>query len=74
MEITDGPNKESLLKAFGERQRIIVMLEGKNQPLIINRLEYEDGSGNSFNFVTKRGATGNYNTQTKQGTFSPPKN
>ncbi len=73
MEIEDGPSKESLLKSFAERQRITVRLEGKDQPLIIYGLEYEDESGNSFKFVTKRGATGSYNTQTKKGTFNPPK-
>jgi hypothetical protein len=67
-QIINGPNKESLMKSFGNRLKVTVTLDGnKKVQMLINTLQHEDGSGNSFNFIAMDGATGYYNARTKHG-------
>jgi hypothetical protein len=66
--ITKGPDKESFIKAFADRQEVVMTLaDGKEERMIINHLQHEDGSGHMFNFVAKGGKAGHYNAHTKEG-------
>lgn len=74
INITDGPTKEGLIKAFADRQKVKISLENgtRVQSIVINRLEHEDGSGFSFNFTTTSGASGYYDTRKRKGYINPP--
>ena len=66
--ITNGPDKESLMKAFADRHEVVMTLSnGKEERIVINLLQHEDGSGHMFNFVAKGDIAGHYDTQKKEG-------
>jgi len=73
IDIINGPTKEELLKAFVDRQEITFnLVNGAMKRDAINRLEYEDGSGYCFGFVTKSGICGFYNALKGQGIINIP--
>jgi hypothetical protein len=74
INITDGPTKEELIKAFADRTRVVMTLNGnKKEQKVINTLQHEDGSGYSFNFVTMDGVNGYYDTRKRQGIINSQK-
>ena len=73
IDIMNGPTKEELIKAFADYQEVIFNLKnGTVQRDVIYRLQYEDGSGQCFTFVTKSGIAGFYNARKRQGIINIP--
>lgn len=69
MKIVEGPGKGVLMGAFADRVEIVFILENgkKTEKMIINSIEHEDGSGNSFILVAMNKFRMYYNTSTKTG-------
>ena len=77
--ITKGPSKHELFGAFKDREDIVFEIETMSTPLTVtvNTLEYEDGSGNSWNLKgflpgssTGQAFKAYYNSDTRRGSLS----